>query len=49
MAVEAGCLMSTQTPRWKLALRAIVRTLTFLLPFAFAGHPDWWRGWLFFG
>ncbi|HXR40698.1 MAG TPA: hypothetical protein VN776_16460, partial [Terracidiphilus sp.] len=25
------------------------RALTFLLPFAFAGRLDWWRGWLFVG
>jgi len=41
--------MSAQTPVWKLALRAIFRALTFLLPFAFAGRLDWWRGWLFVG
>jgi protein-S-isoprenylcysteine O-methyltransferase Ste14 len=41
--------MSAQTPRWTLALRAIFRALTLLLPFAFAGRLDWWRGWLFFG
>ncbi len=41
--------MSAQTPRWKLALRAIFRALTLLLPFAFAGRLDWWRGWLFVG
>jgi protein-S-isoprenylcysteine O-methyltransferase Ste14 len=41
--------MSAQTPRWKLALRAVFRALTFLLPFAFAGRLDWWRGWLFVG
>ncbi len=41
--------MSAQTPRWKLALRAIFRALTFLLPFAFAGRLNWWRGWLFVG
>jgi protein-S-isoprenylcysteine O-methyltransferase Ste14 len=41
--------MSAQTLRWKLALRAIFRALTFLLPFAFAGRLDWWRGWLFVG
>jgi protein-S-isoprenylcysteine O-methyltransferase Ste14 len=41
--------MSTQTPSWKLALQAIFRALTFLLPFAFAGRLDWWRGWLFAG
>jgi hypothetical protein len=41
--------MSARTPSWKLALRAIFRALTFLLPFAFAGRLDWWRGWLFVG
>ena len=41
--------MSPQTPRWKLALRAIFRMLTFMLPFLAAGRLDWWRGWLFFG
>ncbi|HUI54099.1 MAG TPA: isoprenylcysteine carboxylmethyltransferase family protein [Bryobacteraceae bacterium] len=41
--------MSAQTPRWKLALQAIFRMLTFLLPFAFAGRLNWWRGWLFLG
>jgi len=41
--------MSAQTPRWKLALRAILRALTLLVPFAFAGRLDWWRGWLFVG
>ncbi|MFZ0936589.1 MAG: hypothetical protein WA015_19860, partial [Bryobacteraceae bacterium] len=41
--------MSAQTPGWKLALQAIFRALTFLLPFAFAGRLDWWRGWLFVG
>jgi protein-S-isoprenylcysteine O-methyltransferase Ste14 len=41
--------MSTQTPSWKLALRAIFRALFLLLPFAFAGRLDWWRGWLFAG
>lgn len=41
--------MSAQTPGWKLALRAIFRALTFMLPFAFAGRLDWWRGWLFVG
>ena len=41
--------MSEQTPGWKLALRAIFRALTFLVPFAFAGRLDWWRGWLFVG
>ena len=41
--------MSAQTPSWKLALGAILRALTFLLPFAFAGRLDWWRGWLFVG
>ncbi|MGB9456306.1 MAG: isoprenylcysteine carboxylmethyltransferase family protein [Bryobacteraceae bacterium] len=41
--------MSAQTPSWKLALQAIFRALTFLLPFAFAGRLDWWRGWLFVG
>jgi protein-S-isoprenylcysteine O-methyltransferase Ste14 len=49
MDEEAGCSMSAQTPTWKLALRAIFRALTFLLPFAFAGRLDWWRGWLFVG
>jgi protein-S-isoprenylcysteine O-methyltransferase Ste14 len=39
--------MSAQTPRWKLTLRAIFRALILLLPFAFAGRLDWWRGWLF--
>ena len=39
--------MSAQTPRWKLALRGIFQSLTFLLPFAFAGRLNWWRGWLF--
>lgn len=39
--------MSAHTPSWKLALRAIFRALTFLLPFAFAGRLDWWHGWLF--
>ena len=46
---KAGCSMSAQTPGWKLALQAIFRALTFLLPFAFAGRLDWWRGWLFVG
>jgi len=41
--------MSAQTPSWKLALRAILQALTFLLPFAFAGRLDWWRGWLLVG
>ena len=41
--------MSTHTPSWKLALRAVFRALTLLLPFAFAGRLDWWRGWLFAG
>jgi len=41
--------MPAQTPSWKLALRAIFRALTFLVPFAFAGRLDWWRGWLFVG
>ena len=41
--------MSTHTPSWKLALRAVFRALTLLLPFAFAGRLDWWRGWLFVG
>jgi len=41
--------MSTQTPSWKLALQASFRALTFLLPFAFAGRLDWWRGWLSVG
>lgn len=41
--------MSAQTASWKLALRAICRALLFLLPFAFAGRLDWWRGWLFVG
>ena len=41
--------MSAQTPRWKLALRGIFQSLTFLLPFAFAGRLNWWRGWLFLG
>jgi hypothetical protein len=41
--------MSAQTPSWKLAVRAIFRALTFLLPFAFAGRLDWWRDWLFVG
>lgn len=41
--------MSAQTPSWKRALTAIFRALTFLLPFAFAGRLDWWRGWLFVG
>ena len=49
MEGKAGYSMSAQTPRWKLALRAIFRALTFLLPFAFAGRLNWWRGWLFFG
>ena len=49
MNEKAGCSMSAQTPSWKLALRAIFRALTFLLPFAFAGRLDWWRGWLFVG
>jgi len=39
--------MSAQTPSWKLAISAIFRALTFLVPFAFAGRLDWWRGWLF--
>jgi len=39
--------MPVQTPSWKLALRTIGRALLFLLPFAFAGRLDWWRGWLF--
>ena len=46
---KAGCSMSARIPSWKLALRAILRALTFLLPFAFAGRLDWWRGWLFVG
>src|SRR5208283_459638 len=46
---KAGCSVSAQTPSWKLALRAIFRALTFLLPFVFAGRLDWWRGWLFVG
>ncbi len=41
--------MSAQTPSWKLALRAIIRGLLFLLPFAFAGRLEWWRGWLYVG
>jgi len=41
--------MSPQRPSWKLALRSIFRALTFLMPFAFAGRLDWWRGWLFTG
>jgi len=41
--------MSAQTPSWKLALQAVLRTLTFMLPFAFAGRLDWWRGWLLVG
>ena len=41
--------MSAQTPRWKLALRGILQSLTFLLPFVFAGRLNWWRGWLFLG
>jgi len=41
--------MLSRTPGWKLALRAVFRVLTFLLPFAFAGRLDWWRGWLFLG
>jgi protein-S-isoprenylcysteine O-methyltransferase Ste14 len=41
--------MSAQTPTWKLARRAIFRALTFMLPFAFAGRLDWWRGCLFVG
>jgi len=49
MNEEAGCSMSAQTPSWQLALRAILQALTFLLPFAFAGRLDWWRGWLFVG
>jgi len=49
MNEKAGCAMSAQTPSWKLALRAIFRALTFMLPFAFAGRLDWWRGWLFVG
>ena len=49
MNEKAGCSMSAQTPGWKLALRAIFRALTFMLPFAFAVRLDWWRGWLFVG
>ena len=41
--------MPAQTPGWKLAVRAVFRALTFLLPFACAGRLDWWRGWLFTG
>lgn len=48
-AGEGGHSVSAQTPRWKLALRGIFRALTFLLPFAFAGRLNWWRGWLFLG
>ena len=36
------------TPRWQLALRSFLRVLVLLLPFAFAGRLNWWRGWLFF-
>ena len=46
---RAGYSMPAKTPSWKLALQAIFRTLTFLLPFAFAGRLDWWRGWLYVG
>src|SRR5271169_1163798 len=46
---KAGGSMSAQTSRWKLALRASLRALTLLLPFACAGRLDWWRGWLFLG
>jgi len=41
--------MSAQPSRWKLALQAIFRALTLLLPFVFAGRLDWWRGWFFVG
>jgi len=41
--------MPVRAPVWKLALQGIFRALTFLLPFAFAGRLDWWRGWLFVG
>ena len=49
MTEKADCSMSTQTPGWKLALRATFRALILLLPFVFAGRLDWWRGWLFLG
>jgi protein-S-isoprenylcysteine O-methyltransferase Ste14 len=32
-----------------VAFQLIFRPLTFLVPFAFAGRLDWWRGWLFVG
>jgi len=40
--------ITAETPRWKLVVQATFRTLTILLPFAFAGRLNWWRGWLFF-
>jgi protein-S-isoprenylcysteine O-methyltransferase Ste14 len=45
----SGRSTSEHTPGWKLALAAIFRVLTFLVPFAFAGRLNWWRGWLFVG